>query len=156
MEKMLMDMAKTDAFSAQDIQEALRDTKTGSVESDDMHSKPSNVSPVPTVATCASSTQVAPGKSPENLRGCSQSGEEGEGKYAYMGSSSGVYMLHRLFPAVNRGEDVGRPLPSNEDDAMVTIFRSEKSDTSSFCCGKASDEPWVLPPKEVIDRLLQL
>jgi hypothetical protein len=107
-----------------------------------------------------------------------------EGKYSYLGSSSGVYMLNRLFPSnyKDRSEDDGGPTPEavmhgNEDDLMVARFGSKSarlnvgpganwSDRTSSPPFSSSASPssatcvssskWRLPPKPVIDRLVEL
>ncbi|CAO3592478.1 unnamed protein product [Absidia cylindrospora] len=92
-----------------------------------------------------------------------------EGKYAYLGSSSGVYMLNRLFPKNTNDNDCmddehsRAMLQGKEDDVMMARFGHKSShlnvgpganDDATSSSGSAS--LWILPPKPVVDRLVDL
>ncbi|KAI8092547.1 fungal-specific transcription factor domain-containing protein [Halteromyces radiatus] len=89
-----------------------------------------------------------------------------EGKYAYLGSSSGVYMLNRLFPSNSKecSEETHNPqsvVRGNEDDVMVARFAPKSSQLTMGPGGTSTQfaktsSRWKLPPKPVVDRLVQL
>ncbi|CAO3615870.1 unnamed protein product [Cunninghamella echinulata] len=82
-------------------------------------------------------------------------------KYAFIGSSSGVYMLNRLFQCEEKvdGSSDTNCTPTvyggKGGDVMVARF-GHKSSQINFGPGTPDDSVWVLPPKPVVDHLVKL
>jgi hypothetical protein len=82
--------------------------------------------------------------------------------FSYVGSSSGIYLLSRLFPKDNaafhpdNSEALPRPLEGHEDDLMVARFgQGDKLNKLGF--GRNPNPPdWKLPPKELTDHLVDM
>ncbi|KAL0084857.1 Zn(2)-C6 fungal-specific transcription factor [Phycomyces blakesleeanus] len=81
---------------------------------------------------------------------------------SFMGSSSGVYLLGKLFEMTGRNmkdltHDIAKPLDNHEDDLIISISKTGifKEDLFNFPHGNDS-VPWRLPPKEVIDHLVDI
>ncbi|GAA5812897.1 hypothetical protein MFLAVUS_006357 [Mucor flavus] len=88
---------------------------------------------------------------------CKQRGDE---PFSYVGSSSGIYLLSRLFPKENSilrpdaSEVLPRPLEGHEDDLMIARFNGDNLDNFGF--GRKYDADWKLPPKELTDYLVYM
>lgn len=80
--------------------------------------------------------------------------------FSYVGSSSGIYLLSRLFPKDNSSirpdatEVLPRPLEGHEDDLMIARFNGDRLDKFGF--GRKYDPDWNLPPKELTDYLISM
>lgn len=88
---------------------------------------------------------------------CKQRGDE---PFSYVGSSSGIYLLSRLFPKENSilrpdaSEVIPRPLEGHEDDLMIARFNGDNLENFGF--GRKYDVDWKLPPKELTDYLVDM
>lgn len=83
----------------------------------------------------------------------------GEGPFSYVGSSSGIYLLSRLFPKDgNRHEEsdpIPRPVDGHEEDLMIANYNSRSSwHSPNFMPHAAPD--WKIPPKEITDYLTDM
>lgn len=80
--------------------------------------------------------------------------------FSYVGSSSGIYLLSRLFPKDgnqlknDNADALPRPLEGHEDDLMIARFGSDKLNKLGF--GRDSEPHWKLPPKELTDHLVDM
>lgn len=80
--------------------------------------------------------------------------------FSYVGSSSGIYLLSRLFPKDGKqlkndnADALPRPLEGHEDDLMIARFGSDKLNKLGF--GRDSEPHWKLPPKELTDHLVDM
>lgn len=92
-----------------------------------------------------------------------------DGSYSLMGSSSGIYMLGKLFPqhqekpnAERQAEEGGLVFPKAlrgyGDDLMIARPEFTKAGHCSLFSMPVQDDPpaWNLPAKEVVDRLVEL
>ncbi|CAO3617654.1 unnamed protein product [Cunninghamella blakesleeana] len=83
------------------------------------------------------------------------------GKYSFIGSSSGVYMLNRLFEHEKNLDKSGEHHPAQKlfngegGDVMIARF-GNKSSQINFGPGILDDSVWVLPPKKLIDHLVEI
>lgn len=81
--------------------------------------------------------------------------------FSYIGSSSGIYLLSRLFPKDNAAirpdakEALPRPLEGHEDDLMVARFGTDKLNKLGFA-KRTNPDDWKLPPKELTDYLIDM
>ncbi|KAI8994821.1 fungal-specific transcription factor domain-containing protein [Pilobolus umbonatus] len=80
--------------------------------------------------------------------------------YAYVGSSSGIYLLNRLFekegsrmPAIPPNT-IPRPVEGHEDDLMISRPFNEMNSESAWKMD--NNYNWQLPPKPVVDHIVQL
>lgn len=159
MEHLLMNMAKSSNVSPDDIQHYINNTTDKMPIDDD-----SNDDTTATTSPFTDPVQVRPPDThmEEQLESAK------EGKYAYLGSSSGVYMLKRLFPeetqdsAMDQVPNSRTLVQANEDDIMVARFghKSNQLSVGPGACESAPESPsphaWVLPPKPVVDRLVKM
>ncbi|KAI8341917.1 fungal-specific transcription factor domain-containing protein [Chlamydoabsidia padenii] len=168
MEQLLMKIGKTSNISPEDIQQYINNTTdTTPIDNDDDHRSLSS-------STCSQTHQQpsSPFAGTMDTRPPDTHMEEQlesvkEGKYAYVGSSSGVYMLKQLFPKETQDNSMDQ-VPNSctlvqaneEDDLMVARF-GHKSTLHNTCPGMctpnhSSPSSWQLPPKPVVDRLVEM
>lgn len=93
--------------------------------------------------------------------GCSVDNERSDEPFSYVGSSSGIYLLSRLFPKdgthlhPKASETLPRPLEGHEDDLMIARFNGgDRLNKLGF--SKNLDADWKLPPKELTDYLIDM
>ncbi|CAO3608615.1 unnamed protein product [Mucor hiemalis] len=86
--------------------------------------------------------------------------ERADEPFSYVGSSSGIYLLSRLFPKDgnqlknDNSDALPRPLEGHEDDLMIARFGSDKLNKLGF--GRDCEPHWKLPPKELTDYLVDM
>lgn len=83
--------------------------------------------------------------------------EKGEGPFSYVGSSSGIYLLSRMFKdgQPEDSESLPRPVDGDEDDLMIANFNG-RSRLSKGGFSKPLKADWKLPPKELTDHLIDM
>ncbi|KAI8086854.1 fungal-specific transcription factor domain-containing protein [Gilbertella persicaria] len=80
--------------------------------------------------------------------------------FSYVGSSSGIYLLSRLFTrnATNldkkEKETLPRPVGNNEEDLMIVRFGSDPLNKLGF--GRILNPDWKMPPKDLTDYLINM
>ncbi|KAI7888757.1 fungal-specific transcription factor domain-containing protein [Mucor mucedo] len=84
---------------------------------------------------------------------------EKDGPFSYVGSSSGIYLLSRLFPKDGNGyeesDPIPRPVDGHEEDLMIANYNSRSSwNNPTFMQHAAPD--WKLPPKALTDYLTDM
>ncbi|KAI8365979.1 fungal-specific transcription factor domain-containing protein [Radiomyces spectabilis] len=176
MEKLLVNIASSGNFSSDALRDMLGQaddhshTASPSPSFEDSDHEPSSTpsasaSPPPQSRVTqrkrsrASSTSTEPSteRKPASVEQNSHGHPQEESDYSYMGSSSGVYMLNKMFPdddPDNKKCKRNRPLQGNEDDIMIARF----DHTGDFWLGtnKKDKAPWELPHQEVVDRLVEI
>lgn len=81
--------------------------------------------------------------------------------FSYVGSSSGIYLLSRLFPNENTcfhpdaNEVPHRALEGHEDDLMIARYSSNTRE-KHIGSPKSLQTDWKLPPKELVDHLIDM
>ncbi|KAI8334990.1 fungal-specific transcription factor domain-containing protein [Chlamydoabsidia padenii] len=180
MEKLLMTMASSSNLSPEAIQQYINsDIDKVPISQDNIapSNRQTSSTPTPTLesqsAVIKRLHQIDKSRQSHDAHMKEQLENAKEGKYAYLGSSSGVYMLKRLF---RNGDDQPTPqtlIQGNEDDVMVARSGLKSSrlhigpgakDHMEGCFPSSSinsrgltlPTPWKLPPKPVVDRLVEL
>lgn len=80
--------------------------------------------------------------------------------FSYVGSSSGIYLLRRLFTKgtfnldTEEEQALPRPLDGHEEDLMVVRFGSDPINRLGF--RRTLNPSWQLPPKDLTDYLIRL
>ncbi|KAI8368542.1 fungal-specific transcription factor domain-containing protein [Blakeslea trispora] len=80
--------------------------------------------------------------------------------FSYVGSSSGIYLLSRLFTRntthMDRKEKeaLPRPVDDNEEDLMIARFGGDPLNKLGF--GRILNPDWKIPPKDLTDHLIQI
>lgn len=84
--------------------------------------------------------------------------EESKEPYSYVGSSSGIYLLSRLFTnnMTNTSEQsaLPRPLEGHEEDLMIARFGRDR--LNKLGVERILNPDWKLPPKELTDHLIKM
>ncbi|KAG1117404.1 hypothetical protein G6F42_013445 [Rhizopus arrhizus] len=80
--------------------------------------------------------------------------------FSYVGSSSGIYLLSRLFTKDTTNLDteekqaLPRPLEGHEEDLMIVRFGGDPLNKRGF--GRILNPDWKMPPKDLTDRLIDI
>ncbi|KAI8645329.1 fungal-specific transcription factor domain-containing protein [Parasitella parasitica] len=78
--------------------------------------------------------------------------------FSYVGSSSGIYLLSRLFTkdAANLDTEekqaLPRPLEGHEEDLMIVRFGGDPLNKLGF--GRILNPDWKMPPKDLVDHMI--
>ncbi|KAL7309028.1 hypothetical protein PS15m_011159 [Mucor circinelloides] len=80
--------------------------------------------------------------------------------FSYVGSSSGIYLLSRLFTKdttnldTEEKEALPRPLEGHEEDLMIVRFGGDPLNKLGF--GRILNPDWKMPPKDLTDHLIDI
>lgn len=80
--------------------------------------------------------------------------------FSYVGSSSGIYLLSRLFTKDTTNLDteekqaLPRPLEGHEEDLMIVRFGGDPLNKLGF--GRILNPDWKMPPKDLTDHLIDI
>jgi hypothetical protein len=80
--------------------------------------------------------------------------------FSYVGSSSGIYLLSRLFTKDTANLDteekqaLPRPLEGHEEDLMIVRFGGDPLNKLGF--GRILNPDWKIPPKDLTDHLIDV
>ncbi|CEP12208.1 hypothetical protein [Parasitella parasitica] len=80
--------------------------------------------------------------------------------FSYVGSSSGIYLLSRLFTkdAANLDTEekqaLPRPLEGHEEDLMIVRFGGDPLNKLGF--GRILNPDWKMPPKDLVDHMIAI
>ncbi|KAI7865270.1 fungal-specific transcription factor domain-containing protein [Spinellus fusiger] len=100
----------------------------------------------------------------QNMTHYKEDGKRAGNMFSYMGSSSGVYLLSRLFSkkkalAIEIEKRI-RPLEKHQDDSMVSTMDHEKYTKTRYLLSEnyalSGQTRWELPPRPVMDLLIQV
>ncbi|KAI9481404.1 MAG: fungal-specific transcription factor domain-containing protein [Benjaminiella poitrasii] len=86
--------------------------------------------------------------------------KSGHEPLSYVGSSSGIYILNRLFAQdtsnmrIDEKNALPRPLEGHEEDLMILRHGCEVNNKLSF--GRILNPNWKLPPKDLTDHLVKI
>ncbi|GAA5801806.1 hypothetical protein HPULCUR_007260 [Helicostylum pulchrum] len=160
MEKLLMNIATNgnipnETTKTTQSAEQLRTAAAASTDSDSVGEDYSHASGSDTKDEDDEAAEAEAAEDEAYKNACKHRGDE---PFSYVGSSSGIYLLSRLFPKENSilrpdaSEVLPRPLEGHEDDLMIARFNGDNLD--NFGLGKKYDADWKLPPKELTDYLI--
>ncbi|KAI8981598.1 fungal-specific transcription factor domain-containing protein [Mycotypha africana] len=179
MEKLLLDIAANgklppdmvkDLLQQNDSavqQDPINDGRDGSYSSDmdscqsNSQKSPHSASPTLKVGTEEQQQQQQNEHLLPRIECLTPNAKDAKRPFSYMGSSSGVYLLTRLFTE-NTGHQCSneeknalpRPVKGHEEDLMVARLETGASPYRNLC--KILNPGWKMPPKELVDYLIKL